>query len=246
MVRAWPLLLFATGCSVVSGVDGFAVDPQAQSVAASTSSSGGMLPVGGSAGAPPMGGAPGCRASAVDEFRDDAVDMSKWAPWTMGDAGYDQTSGRFEVRWDGGDQEAAGLHSLPALPLSGCAVQIEVVQAPSAAATQAFFYVGTGTNERAGFRALDGNLVMVVEGTGSFSSQLTFQATDHRFWRLRESDGTLFWETSPDGVVWAPQAMQATPPLFDEPRSINFGGGATSAAGRSDEAFFDNYRVGMP
>lgn len=31
---------------------------------------------------------------------------------------------------------------------------------------------------------------------------ITFNATDHAWWRIRESGGTVFWDTSPDGSAW--------------------------------------------
>jgi hypothetical protein len=54
-----------------------------------------------------------------------------------------------------------------------------------------------------------------VVKTGATSANVCdvpFDPIAHRFWRLRERAGQLFWETSPDGQPpWAVQHMQITP-----------------------------------
>lgn len=43
---------------------------------------------------------------------------------------------------------------------------------------------------------------------------LTYSATNHAWWRIRESDGQLKWETSADGAVYTIQAAVNTSTLF--------------------------------
>lgn len=38
-------------------------------------------------------------------------------------------------------------------------------------------------------------------GTNS-QTTLTYNAVTHAYWRLREASGTLYWDTSPDGITW--------------------------------------------
>src|SRR5690606_976501 len=68
----------------------------------------------------------------------------------------------------------------------------------------------------------------------------TYDAAAHRWWQLREADGTVYWETSPDGTTWstfysepAPIAVTA---LFGY---LQAGGAGTSA----DVARFDNWNT---
>jgi hypothetical protein len=44
--------------------------------------------------------------------------------------------------------------------------------------------------------------------------RLTYSSTDHAWWRIRESAGQVFWETSPDGAVYTVQAAVNTSALF--------------------------------
>ncbi len=42
---------------------------------------------------------------------------------------------------------------------------------------------------------------------------LLYSAVEHRWWRIRESANTLYWETSPDGKAWQIQAQQSPVPI---------------------------------
>jgi hypothetical protein len=55
-------------------------------------------------------------------------------------------------------------------------------------------------------------LAMTVDGNAeSTRAQVRYDATAHRYWRLREASGTLFWETSPDRTTWSTLHAQALP-----------------------------------
>ena len=45
-----------------------------------------------------------------------------------------------------------------------------------------------------------------IGGVGTTLATLTYSATDHAWLRLREAAGTVFWDTSPDGVTWTNRA----------------------------------------
>jgi hypothetical protein len=47
-----------------------------------------------------------------------------------------------------------------------------------------------------------------ADGTAVF---LTYDNTDHAWLRLRETTGTLYWETSPDGFAWTVRRSAASP-----------------------------------
>src|SRR5512139_261662 len=41
------------------------------------------------------------------------------------------------------------------------------------------------------------------------TTSVTYNATDHRWWRIRESAGTIYWDTSPDGNNWTNRRNKA-------------------------------------
>lgn len=53
-----------------------------------------------------------------------------------------------------------------------------------------------------------------LSGTTSTKAQATYSPTAHRWWRIRELDGVLYWDTSPDGLTWSQQASVATNSVF--------------------------------
>lgn len=52
---------------------------------------------------------------------------------------------------------------------------------------------------------------VTIAGAGSTPGSVTYSATTHAWWRVREAAGTLFYETSPNGTTWTQQASRATP-----------------------------------
>lgn len=42
----------------------------------------------------------------------------------------------------------------------------------------------------------------VVAGTPTTLSSVSWNATTHKWWRIRESSGTVYYDTSEDGIVW--------------------------------------------
>lgn len=51
-------------------------------------------------------------------------------------------------------------------------------------------------------------------GTQATIVSLTYSPTSHRWWRIREASGTIFWDTSPDGLNWTQQATAPTSSTF--------------------------------
>ena len=96
--------------------------------------------------------------------------------------------------------------------LTGSAAYVQLVQTPN---------LGNGTTEAGLVLEIDSNnseqigysggaLFMRERATGSNSdTTLTFDAVNHKWLRLRESGGTVFWDTSPDGVTWTNRRSKA-------------------------------------
>lgn len=71
--------------------------------------------------------------------------------------------------------------------------------------TQLLIKSGTeGTDVIMEMRATDGQLVMAsrVGYTDGAAVNVAYNATDHAWWRIRESGGNLYWDTSVNGYEW--------------------------------------------
>lgn len=51
-------------------------------------------------------------------------------------------------------------------------------------------------------------------------ARVPFDRIAHRFLRLRENGGTIFWETSANGVVWNELAQQSSPTEINQGAKI--------------------------
>jgi len=53
-----------------------------------------------------------------------------------------------------------------------------------------------------------------VGGARTVAVSLPYSASQHALWRIREYNGVVLWETSPDGSAWTTQGTAATARLF--------------------------------
>jgi len=71
---------------------------------------------------------------------------------------------------------------------------------------------------------------------------LAYSPTDHAWVRLREAAGSLYWETSPDGVTWTVRRTAASPTWVSNANlSVVLAGHRDSGTG--DYSQFDNFNI---
>lgn len=151
-------------------------------------------------------------AELVDDFEDGVLDTGLWSG-SYGDP--DEVGGRARIPCTTG---YAGLKSGSIYTLTGSGIAIRLhAPAPDGATTAAascLVLSSTGGTD-AGF-IVDSAQTAVglylregyADGAAVF---LTYSAVDHAWLRFREDAGTLYWDTSPDGVDWTNRRTAATP-----------------------------------
>ncbi|MER8004992.1 LamG-like jellyroll fold domain-containing protein [Streptomyces sp. NPDC094149] len=162
------------------------------------------------------GAAPYPLAMLGDAFDDGQVNSSLWLTNT-GSAGVETAERRLRITMAPGvdtnftssrqwkltsSKLTAKLSTVPALNgSSNCAASMWVLSATS------------GT--RLGWRYDAGTGVLAAMSQTGFSdatpTNLTYSAIDHAWLRVRESGGTVYWETSGDGYDWTTRRTLATP-----------------------------------
>jgi hypothetical protein len=97
-----------------------------------------------------------------------------------------------------------------------------------------------------------GQLQLLLEGGGFQIGNGTFYAdagpydpVNDVWWRLRERDGELFFETSPDGQTWSIRVQAADPMPFDDVE-IAIGAGTWQFVASPGRARFHCYNVPPP
>ncbi|MEU9379996.1 LamG-like jellyroll fold domain-containing protein [Streptomyces sp. NPDC048279] len=162
------------------------------------------------------GSAPYPLAMLGDAFDDGRVNSSLWVTNTAG-SGFETSEARLRIpltpnidtnftssrQWKlTSSKVTAKLSAVPALNgSSNCAASMWVLSAT------------TGT--RVGWRYDAGTGVLAAMSQSGFSdaspTNLTYSAIDHAWVRVRETSGTVYWETSGDGYVWTVRRTLATP-----------------------------------
>ncbi|MEV8354618.1 hypothetical protein ACFVTT_38690 [Streptomyces niveus] len=163
---------------------------------------------------PRTGVAPYPMAMLCDDFEDGVVNTTLW-PGSYGTVS--EVGSRVRISLDPGS--TASLQSARAWTLAGSTATIRLVRVPavngSSAAAARFMVNSTTSGTRAGFtyNAVTGSLRLVSEVgfADGAAVTLTYSARDHRWLRLREAAGTLYWETSSDGYNWTIRRTLATP-----------------------------------
>jgi hypothetical protein len=83
------------------------------------------------------------------------------------------------------------------------------------------------------------------EGPGEIAIPQPYDPVADVWWRLRESQGTLYFETSPDGLAWVVRGSGASPIPLDA-LQIRFGAGTYQLVGAPGEAHFACYNAPAP
>ncbi|MEU1122125.1 LamG domain-containing protein [Streptomyces sp. NPDC005899] len=160
------------------------------------------------------GPAPWPLSQMGDPFDGPAIDA---ALWTNRYGGSTIVNGRLRIPLSPGG--SAGVQSARSWTLPGASVCARMTTAPkangSSAALSHFILDGTTSGTRLGFQL---NVVTQTLRCVNFVSffdatpvDLPYSGIDHLWLRIRESSGTVYWETSPDGWDWTVRRSLATP-----------------------------------
>ena len=178
-----------------------------------------------------------------DTFDDGTIDPVKWSQ-SYGDP--IEADGHAKVPCTTG---YAGLRSASSYTLTGSAVFLRVYPPAAGGATSAaasiFIQSATGGTDAGFLIDTAGNAVGLylregyADGGAVF---LTYSPTDHAWIRIREDAGSVYWDTSPDGVTWTNRRTATTPAwAADTDLSVVIEGHRD--AGTDDYVEADNFNV---
>lgn len=190
----------------------------------------------------------------IDNFNDNSLDSSLWSKFDAGGLPFSraaETNSRFEIELGSsasGVLDAADLQSNNYYSLVSSYLRAKIVSATGGANRYGdmIVLVNGGASPRWSYQ--NGQLLAQTTPNGGTSrttvATLTYNSSTHLYWRIRESGGAFFWDTSPDGNTWTQQATN-TPTGFTSPVKVQvfFEGGATGSGG-SSTLYFDDVNVG--
>ena len=243
------LLLLTAGCHTFSGLDDFTVVERGGASAVGgeggSGATGGSDATGGSAGdgGSDEGGNTGTNCST--QLTDDFSTPLDTAKWSAGGQHVATQGGVLTLAWEATTNLYAGVSSVVPQNLIGCSMHVELVTPPATSDVQAFMYAGVSTDDRSGFFVLNNVLRMVIRTAGSHTADtaIAFDSAAHRWWRVREQDGRVFWDTSADGVVWVEQVDAPSPGAPHDLAASRVSLGGASPAATAGAVAFDNFNL---
>jgi hypothetical protein len=125
-----------------------------------------------------------------------------------------------------------GYGSSASYRLTGSAILVQVPVVPTAATgAQAFVSLAAPGNNALAMVEENATLSarVTVAGTSTIVGSFSYDATQHAWWRIRESGGTIYWETAPDGKTWTTQATNAALAFGIDVLDVNLSGGTWQA-----------------
>jgi hypothetical protein len=154
-----------------------------------------------------------------DNFNDNSFDTGKWTDITTGGGSISETNQQLEFTPATSTAGSnPGIRSTSAYDLTSSVLASKMVQVPDTA----HFYTTMGVDQSSGItgqNALEigvnpsGNLYAfyVSGGGGSTITSFTYNSTNHKYWRIRESGGQIYYDYSANGKTWTTFAQVVNP-----------------------------------
>ncbi|HEX6040345.1 vanadium-dependent haloperoxidase [Longimicrobium sp.] len=187
----------------------------------------------------------------VDNFNDNTLDATKWtvtSPTGLASR-IREVNGRLEIR---PAPSLAGVNQYfyrsaggAIYDLTGSMVFVEVVGSDPAPVGSNLYLIASQDSTNAVFFFVGQGLVSAVTliaGTQAIRESIPHDPQAHRWLRMRERAGTLYWELSADGTAWTVLFSMAAPiPLTA--LYFSLGANTQKAAANPGLVVFDNFNV---
>lgn len=201
-----------------------------------------------------------------DDFNDNSIDTAKWNPnnlfsgFTNTNVPIAETSQRLEIGpllQNVSGSSYRGISTVNSYTFTGGYAYVELVQAPASnTAADAMFTLGNSVTAYYRIAVTAGLLkgVRNVGGTKTTLFSITYDSTNHRFWRIRHDSatGNVTLDTAPGSGgapgTWTQQYTETWNPSIAT-TGILFevkGGTSQVEANAPDKVIFDNFKAAIP
>ncbi|MFI9244161.1 hypothetical protein ACIGXF_16585 [Streptomyces sp. NPDC053086] len=182
-------------------------------------------------------------STLVDNFNDGTIGPD----WGDSYGGANETGGQARVPAVAGG--FASYRTGPSWSFAGATVYLKLAAVPAASGgsdVSCNMHVVSpvdGTSIGFHYNAVSG-MLRIESNVGFWDDnavEITYSSTTHRWLRLRESAGTVYWDTSPDGTTWTNRRTAATPSwVTDYAEQCRLDLWVHRDAGATDYAAYDN------
>jgi fibronectin type 3 domain-containing protein len=172
----------------------------------------------------------------VDDFNDNSIDTTKW-PNNYGVI-IEEVEGKAKLTGD--NSEYSSYMSGRIYDLTGNAMVVKLSDSSSNGNDETYLWFSDVLGNWVAWDVWGGlsiNAGVNVDGVSPTFTQMPYDPVNHKYLRIRESSGTLYWDTSPDGKTWTTFRSISTPWEIGSEWGAEIGTGP-----QTDTAYFDNFR----
>ena len=155
-------------------------------------------------------------ATLQDPFTANALNAALWSSFTGGTStlSYSEQGASANLPAVATSSDNGTIYSNSTYDLTGSYLAAHITTVPNpATGAYANLQGQIDGNNLVGWLIQSGTLAARYVVTGTITTLVSFPYSPslHAFWRIRESGGTTFWDTSPDGTNWTNRASAANP-----------------------------------
>jgi len=154
-------------------------------------------------------------STLTDNFNDNSIDAAKWVSFVSGTGSIAETNSQLEltVTTSAG---VARLRSVSAFDLTGSSVTAKIIDIANYTSSSLYFAPIwlrlDGSNEIAVDINEEGiRCRYLVAEAETISEIITYVPATHKYLRIREASGTIYWDYSTDGITWTNITSAANP-----------------------------------
>jgi hypothetical protein len=180
----------------------------------------------------------------VDHFGDDSIDTTRWYAYGP----VQEVNQRIEIRpVSGVSGSYGGIGTATAYDLRDSQVSVELVRPlRNTAGAETYVVVLAASGDRVTFKVQQGLLYCSRQAAGAPSAtrlaQVAYDPAAHRWMRIREQLGVMYFEHSGDGCAWTVLASLPTP-FNVSAVEVEVAAGTFQAVPAPGVAIFDNFNA---
>jgi len=183
----------------------------------------------------------------VDNFGDNSTDTTKWSAWVSNNGAVQEVNQRIEIRPASNTANSYGgyVSVSSSYDLTNSQVSVELVSPlrTTADGSETYLHIQNAAGDQLFFKVQSGLFYCSKVPVGATSSthlaEAPYDRTRHRWMRIREQLGVLYFEYSPDGCEWTLLVSVATPFSLAAVK-IEVAAGTFQAIAWPGVAIFDN------
>lgn len=189
-------------------------------------------------------------STLTDNFNDNSLNTGLWTAYADAGTSLAEANGRLELTLRANGNGYVGVFSVAQYDLTGSSVLVECPDRGTGGSGQTAS-IELDLDASNSIKVLcDGTGIMaqtVIAGVNTSFGVTTYSAVTHRWWRIREAGGSVYFETSPTGAPNSWTALYSrTNPFALTALTLKLFGGTYASVATPGVPKFDNFNLPGP